>query len=109
TSPPGATLERTKEIVDAIAAAGRDLEGVRSIATLAGSNLTSDGTGASYGTLLVNLKPWDERTKSVTDLIAELERKTAHIKGADIEFFPPPAIPGYGNAGGFELRILDKT
>lgn len=109
TSPPGATLERTKEVVDAIAAAGRDLDGVRSIATLAGSNLTSDGTGASYGTLLVNLTPWDERTKSVTDLMAELERRTAHLKGADIEFFPPPAIPGYGNAGGFELRILDKT
>jgi HAE1 family hydrophobic/amphiphilic exporter-1 len=23
--------------------------------------------------------------------------------------FPPPAVPGYGNASGFELRLLDKT
>jgi HAE1 family hydrophobic/amphiphilic exporter-1 len=35
--------------------------------------------------------------------------KTEHIKDAKIEFFPPPAVPGYGNASGFELRLLDKT
>ena len=36
TSPPGATLERTKAVVDAVAEAGRDIEGIESIATLAG-------------------------------------------------------------------------
>ena len=25
------------------------------------------------------------------------------------EFFQPPAVPGYGAAGGFELRLLDKA
>ena len=109
TSPPGATLERTKEVVDAIAAAGRDLDGVESIATLAGSNILSDGTGATYGTCLVNLEPWSERTRSVDEVIAELRRRTAHIHAAEIEFFPPPSIPGYGNASGFELRVLDRT
>ena len=109
TSPPGATLERTKEVVDAIAAAGRDLDGVESIATLAGSNILSDGTGATYGTCLVNLKPWSERARSVDEVIAELRRRTAHIHAAEIEFFPPPSIPGYGNASGFELRVLDRT
>jgi HAE1 family hydrophobic/amphiphilic exporter-1 len=39
----------------------------------------------------------------------ELEEKTKNIKGANIEFFPPPAVPGYGAAGGFELRLLDKA
>jgi hydrophobic/amphiphilic exporter-1 (mainly G- bacteria), HAE1 family len=38
----------------------------------------------------------------------ELEEKAKDIKGATIEFFPPPAVPGYGAAGGFELRVLDK-
>jgi hydrophobic/amphiphilic exporter-1 (mainly G- bacteria), HAE1 family len=109
TSPPGATLERTKDVVDAIAAAGRGLEGVESIATLAGTNVLSDGTGASYGTCVVNLRPWHERRHSVAEVIAELKRRTAHVQGADLEFFPPPAIPGYGNASGFELRLLDKT
>jgi HAE1 family hydrophobic/amphiphilic exporter-1 len=109
TTPPGATLERTKEVVDAIERAGRTIEGVESIATLAGANVLSDGTGATYGTVLVNLTAWDERTRSVDDVIADFEARTRDLTGAEIEFFPPPAIPGYGNASGFELRVLDKT
>jgi HAE1 family hydrophobic/amphiphilic exporter-1 len=109
TTPPGATLERTKSVVDAIGAVAQELEVVESVATLAGTNVLSDGTGASYGTILVNLRPWQERAASVEDVIADLESRTRHIKDAEIEFFPPPAVPGYGNASGFELRVLDKT
>ena len=45
--------------------------------------------------------------RSIQEIMAELEEKTKSIKGAIIEFFPPPAVPGYGAAGGFELRLLD--
>jgi HAE1 family hydrophobic/amphiphilic exporter-1 len=109
TSPPGATLERTKETVNAIAAVATEIDGVESIATLAGSNILSEGTGSTYGTCIVNLEPWGERSQSTTEIIAMLEERTRHIKGADLEFFPPPAVPGYGNASGFELRVLDRT
>lgn len=109
TAPPGATLERTKEVVNAIQKEARDLEGLESVSTLAGTNILSDGTGATYGTCLINLKPWDERDVSLSDVIGNLKSRTAHIKDAELEFFPPPAVPGYGNASGFELRLLDKT
>src|SRR5690606_17292856 len=88
TTPPGATLERTKEIVDAIERAGRTIDGVESIATLAGANVLSDGTGATYGTVLVNLAPWEDRTRSVDDVIADFEARTRDLAGAEIEFFP---------------------
>ncbi len=109
TSPPGATLEQTKEVVDAVAEAARDLEGVESISTLAGTNVLSDGTGASYGTCLVSLEPWEKRTRSVEKIIEALQQKVEHVQAADLEFFAPPSVPGYGNASGFELRLLDKT
>jgi HAE1 family hydrophobic/amphiphilic exporter-1 len=109
TTPSGSTLERTKEVVDAIQEKAQHLNGVESVSTLSGTNILSDGTGATYGTVLVNLKKWDERSVSVNDVIAELTEKTASIKTAKIEMFPPPAVPGYGNASGFELRLLDKT
>lgn len=109
TTPSGATLERTKAIMQAIQQAGTSIEGVESISTLSGTNILSDGTGASYGTALINLKPWDQRKATVLDIIDAFERKTAWIKDARIEFFPPPAVPGYGNASGFELRLLDKS
>ncbi len=109
TTPPGATLERTKAVVDGIRAAGERVDGIASISTLAGTNILSDGTGATYGTALVNLKPWKERSVSVDAVIETLKQRTKHLRDADIEFFPPPAVPGYGNASGFELRLLDKT
>jgi HAE1 family hydrophobic/amphiphilic exporter-1 len=109
TTPPGATLERTKAVVDAVGAVARELDAVANVATLAGTNILSDGTGASYGTVLVNLVPWTERTLAVEDVIDELDRRTRDIKDADIECFPPPPVPGYGNASGFELRLLDKS
>src|SRR5690606_3041277 len=44
-----------------------------------------------------------------TEIIHELEEKSSVIPGATIEFFDPPAVPGYGAAGGFALQLLDKT
>lgn len=109
TTPAGSTLERTKAVVNEISNIAQTLESVESVSSLAGTNILSDGTGATYGTCLINLKPWEHRSRSVDDVIGLLEEKTRHIKDAQIEFFPPPAVPGYGNASGFELRLLDKT
>jgi HAE1 family hydrophobic/amphiphilic exporter-1 len=109
TTPPGATLERTKAVVDAIGVAAQEIEAVASVATLSGTNILSDGTGSSYGTVLVNLTAWEDRSASIEDVIQDLEQRTRHLTDADIEFFPPPPVPGYGNASGFELRLLDKT
>jgi HAE1 family hydrophobic/amphiphilic exporter-1 len=109
TTPSGATLERTKAVVDEIQKSSGGIDAIESVSTLAGTNVLSDGTGATYGTVLINLKPWEERKESVDDIIEILKERTTHIKDATIEFFPPPAVPGYGNASGFELRLLDKT
>lgn len=109
TTPPGSTLERTKEVVNEVQKTCEEIDAIESVSSLAGANILSDGTGATYGTCLINLKDWDDRKESVTDVIRLVAEKTKHIKDAEIEFFPPPAVPGYGNASGFELRLLDKT
>ena len=110
TTPSGATLERSEDVVDAIQKVALENQNVASVSTLAGYNFLTDGTGASYGMNLISLKSWKER-KGITDqdIISELKEKTRHIKDAKIEFFTPPPVPGYGNSSGFELRILDKT
>jgi len=69
----------------------------------------TEGTGSNAGTCLINLKDWNDRKESVQEIMTELEEKSKDIPGANIEFFQPPAVPGYGAAGGFELRLLDKT
>ena len=110
TTPSGATLERSEDVVDAIQKIALQDKNVSSVSTLAGYNFLTDGTGASYGMNLISLKSWEERNgKTDQDVINELKDKTTHIKDAKIEFFTPPPVPGYGNSSGFELRILDKT
>ncbi len=109
TTPSGSTLERTKAVVNEVQRSCEGIEAIESVSSLAGTNILSDGTGATYGTCLINLKSWDQRKESVDEIIALVTEKTKHIKDAKLEFFPPPAVPGYGNASGFELRLLDKT
>jgi hydrophobic/amphiphilic exporter-1 (mainly G- bacteria), HAE1 family len=109
TTPAGATVERTEEVMDRIQQATEGMEAVESVSTLSGYSLITEGAGSSYGMGMINLKPWDERTLSVNEMITLLEEKTKHIKDASIQFFPPPTVPGFGNASGFEVRLIDRT
>jgi hydrophobic/amphiphilic exporter-1 (mainly G- bacteria), HAE1 family len=108
-TPAGATLERTEKISDEIQMVAKKIKGVKSVSTLAGYSVLSEGVGATYGMNLIGLENWNERESSDKEIIQELTEKTKFIKDAEIEFFTPPPVPGYGNSSGFELRLLDKT
>ncbi|GAL84290.1 hydrophobe/amphiphile efflux-1 HAE1 family transporter [Sporocytophaga myxococcoides] len=108
-TPPGSTLERTNDISNKLVEVINTVEGVKSVSSIAGYEVLTEGRGSNAGTCLINLKPWSERHHSVTEIIEELEVKAKEIPGATIEFFDPPAVPGFGAAGGFALQLLDKT
>jgi HAE1 family hydrophobic/amphiphilic exporter-1 len=107
-TPPGSTLERTNDVARQLQEIAEDVEGIKSVSSLAGYEVLTEGRGSNAGTCLINLKPWSEREHTDQEIIGELEEKSKHI-GATIEFFQPPAVPGYGAAGGFDLRLLGKT
>lgn len=107
-TPPGATLERTNDVARELQAIAEKVDGIKSVSSLAGYEVLTEGRGSNAGTCLINLKSWSERKHSVTQIIEELEEKSKDL-GAIVEFFEPPAVPGYGAASGFALRLLDKT
>jgi len=109
TTPPGATVERTENVLKAVQREAAALATVESVSTLAGYSLVNEVAGASYGMAMINLKPWDQRSASLTQVISQLEKRTKHIGDATIQFFPPPTVPGFGNAAGFEIRLLDRS
>lgn len=109
TTPVGATVERTEVVLDEIQKVAESFDEVESVATLAGYSLMTESAGASYGMGMINLKPWENRTASVQDMITRMKEKTKHVTDADIQFFPPPTVPGFGNSSGFELRLQDRT
>ncbi len=108
-TPPGSTLERTNDVSHQLQHIAEHVEGVQSVSALAGYEVLTEGRGSNAGTCLINLKDWSDRKHSAKEIIEELEQKAKQIPGATIEFFEPPAVPGYGAAGGFSLRLLDKT
>jgi len=107
-TPPGSTLETTNQVSQRLQKICEKIDGVESVTSLAGYEIMTEGRGSNAGTCLINLKPWEDRKHKVTEVMEELEEKSKGL-GAKIEFFEPPAIPGFGSSGGFSLRLLDKN
>ncbi len=107
-TPPGSTLERTNEISSRLQEIAEEIDDIQSVTSLAGYEILTEGRGSNAGTCLINLKDWSERDHSIKEVLEELEEKSKDI-GAVVEFFEPPAVPGYGSSDGFSLRLLDKN
>ena len=108
-TPPGSTLEYTNAKSHELQEIARETEGVTSVSSLAGYEVLTEGRGSNAGTCLINLKNWSDRKKTSRQIIEELEEKGSKISNVKLEFFEPPAVPGFGAAGGFSVRLLDKT
>ncbi|WP_435009594.1 efflux RND transporter permease subunit [Tundrisphaera lichenicola] len=108
-TPPGSTLEYTNAKSHELQTIARETEGVASVSSLAGYEVLTEGRGSNAGTCLINLKSWSDRKMTSRQIIEELERKGSKISNVKLEFFEPPAVPGFGAAGGVSVRVLDKT
>jgi HAE1 family hydrophobic/amphiphilic exporter-1 len=107
-TPPGSTLERTNQVAQQLQKICEEIDGVESVVSLAGYEIMTEGRGSNAGTCLINLKNWSDRKHSVHEIMEGLEEKSKNL-GAIIEFFEPPAVPGFGSSGGFSLRLLEKN
>ena len=108
-TPPGSTLEYTNAKSQELQEIARQIEGVRSVTSVAGYEILTEGRGSNAGTAIINLEDWSERSLTATEIIEELEERARGITDIKLEFFEPPAIPGFGAAGGISLRVLDQT
>ncbi len=106
---PGSTLEYTNAKSRELEHIAKELEEVEDVTSLAGYEVLTEGRGSNAGTCIINLKEWKERKLTARQIIEELEVKSKKLSDAKVEFFEPPAVPGFGAAGGFSLRVLDRT
>ena len=111
TMPPGTSKERTLEVlmkVDSLIAADPAVE---SRTMVAGYSFIA-GQGSCYGSFILKLKNWEERssTQSANIVVATLfSRARKVVKDAQVLFFTPPMIPGYSASSDIELNMQDKT
>lgn len=109
TAPAGSPLVETDKIMAQVEEHVLRLEEVESYAKISGFGIVS-GTGVSYGTLVVRLKPWDDRKglEHYIDMVmAKLYLSCEDIKDAQIFPTQMPQIPGYGNNNGIDLQMED--
>ena len=109
--PAAASLERTAEVVEQVKQIVEELPEVEAIFTNTGSGLIS-GSGSNYATIILRLTDWGERSGEGQDaqsIVKRLFGKTAHIKDANIIFFAPPTVSGFGISNGFQLQLQDQS
>jgi hydrophobic/amphiphilic exporter-1 (mainly G- bacteria), HAE1 family len=108
-TPPGSTLEYTNAKSQELEAIAKTIQEVTSVTSLAGYEVLTEGRGSNAGTCIINLKNWSDRKRTARQLIVELENKCRRMSNVNLEFFEPPAVPGFGTAGGISMLVLDKT
>jgi HAE1 family hydrophobic/amphiphilic exporter-1 len=108
-TPPGSTLEYTNAKSRELEEIAKEVGEVTSVTSLAGYEVLTEGRGSNAGTCIINLKNWSDRKRTARQIIVELEEKARNMTNVKLEFFEPPAVPGFGAAGGFSVRLLDKT
>ena len=111
TLPPGTSQERAMEILDRVDSLVAADPAVQSRTVISGFSFIG-GQGPSYGSLIIKLKNWEERStmQNSTVVYATLfMRAQKIIKEAQVLFFAPPMIPGYSASSDIELNMQDKT
>ena len=108
-TPPGSTIEYTNAKSHELQDIALKIDGVNSVSSLAGYEVLTEGRGSNAGTCLINLKSWSDRKMTSKQIIQQLEHDCRTMANVKLEFFEPPAVPGFGAAGGFSVRVLDKT
>ena len=108
--PPGASLDRTDAVARKLYDKIDGMDGIVAVNFIKGRSIIS-GTGSNFGFGIIKLKDWSERKDdalSAQAITGKLFGIAATIPDANIIFFSPPSIRGFGNSAGFEINLLDR-
>ena len=110
--PPGATLERTRAVLDEVEAylLTEEADNIENVMTAAGDSFI--GRGQNVGQAYIALSHWDSRKNDSQRVNAIMNRARARfsaIPDARIIVFGPAPIKELGNASGFEFELMDLT
>ncbi|WP_332776040.1 efflux RND transporter permease subunit [Polaromonas sp.] len=108
--PPGATLERTRAVIEQVEGYMLKQPEVESMVGVLGFSFSGQGQNAALA--FVTLKDWSERKGREHAAESIAGRAFGALSGIrDAFIFPlsPPPIPELGSASGFTFRLQDRS
>jgi HAE1 family hydrophobic/amphiphilic exporter-1 len=107
--PPASGTQRTSAVTRQIDSIARTLPSVEKSLQIVGFNFLA-GSGSAYAMVIIKLKTWDERKHDdIQSVINQMYAKTGSIHQANIFYFSPPTIQGFGAGNGFSFELQDKA
>jgi len=109
--PPGTSQERTIDALNQVQGILDHIPAVEYSQMIAGYSFLA-GQGSAYGTFIIKLKNWSERSSDESsDKIAAMIMGATQkvVKDGTVMAFAPPMITGFGATNGFELKMQDRT
>jgi hydrophobe/amphiphile efflux-1 (HAE1) family protein len=110
--PDAASLDRTEAVVRRMADIALSTPGVADAVQFPGLSVNGFANKPNAAVIFIGLKPFDERTSkelSSGALVGTLNQKLSVIQDAFVAVFPPPAVNGLGQVGGFKLQLEDRA
>lgn len=109
--PPGASLERTQQVVNRIDSILQQEPAIERRGSVAGLNFIANANTSNYAFGFIRLKPFEERgpVKDINAMIGVLNQKLSAITEASVFLFVFPTVQGFGNTSGFEFILQDRT
>ncbi|MCM1110077.1 MAG: efflux RND transporter permease subunit [Clostridium sp.] len=107
--PPGTSQERTTETLVKMDKIMSQVPAIQTRSMINGYSFIA-GQGATYGTFIIKLKDWSERSaaESSDNIILQLYGMMSQIKDGTVMIFAPPMITGYSATNGFEIKMQDR-
>lgn len=105
--PASASLPRTEAALAEVSDLIKDIPGINQLLAIPGRSLTA-GEGENLGLLIVDLKPWAERTTpetQISQIQSAIIKRAAVLPDASVNAFVPPAIMGLGATGGVTFSL----
>lgn len=109
--PAGASLERTKKVVEQADSIIATVEAVEKSYSVSGMNIITNATSPISALAFIKLKKPGTRghTEDINKILGEVNQKLAVISAADLFTFTLPTVQGFGNTNGFELILQDRA
>src|SRR5690606_28423680 len=100
--------ERTTEVLAELSQVLRDeFPEIKTVTEISGMNVLNRAFKSSGGSFFVQLKKWDERERTAEEVVNAVRGRLAGYQKASILAVTPPAVPGLGMSGGFNIQLID--